>query len=47
MEEPMSTPSEDDRRELWRRVADAIAQALSREVLVIILTEVWRQGPWS
>jgi hypothetical protein len=47
MEEPMPTPTENDRRDLWRRAAGVIAQALSREALVIILREVWRQGPWS
>ena len=44
----MSTPpeAEDHRREFWRRITDAVAQSLSREVLVIILREVWRHGPW-
>jgi hypothetical protein len=44
----MTTPPEGKgRREFWRRVTDAVAQALSREALVIVLREVWRQGPWS
>ena len=43
----MATPPEGNHREFWRRVTDAIAQGLSREVLVIILREVWRSGPWS
>jgi hypothetical protein len=43
----MSKSPEGDHREFWRRVADAIAQGLSREALVIILREVWRSGPWS
>jgi hypothetical protein len=43
----MPPPSDDDHRhEFWRRVTDAVAQGLSREVLVIILREVWRHGPW-
>jgi hypothetical protein len=42
----MASPSEYDRREFWRRVMAAIAQGVSREALVIILREVWRQGPW-
>lgn len=42
----MPAPSEDDHRELWRRVIAAIAQGLSREALVIIVREVLRQGPW-
>lgn len=42
----MPSPPEGDHREFWRRMADAIAQGLSREVLVIILREVWRHGPW-
>lgn len=43
----MPPPEEDDHhREFWRRIAAAVAQGLSREVLVIILREVWRQGPW-
>jgi hypothetical protein len=43
----MPPSPEGDYRELWRRITDAIAQGLSREILVIILREVWRQGPWS
>ena len=44
----MPPPPEDDHRESWRsKMAAAIAQGLSRELLVIILKEVWRQGPWS
>ena len=43
---PMAESPEGDRREFWRRIADAIAQGLSREALVIILREVWRHGPW-
>ena len=42
----MASPSEGDHREWRQRIAAAIAQGLSREVLVIILREVWRQGPW-
>ena len=42
----MPSSPEGDHREFWRRVTDAIAQGLSREVLVIILREVWRHGPW-
>jgi hypothetical protein len=42
----MASPSEGDHREFWRKIAAAVAQGLSREVLVIIVREVWRQGPW-
>ncbi len=42
----MPPPPEGDHREFWRRMADAVAQGLTREALVIILREVWRQGPW-
>ena len=43
---PASPEGDGHRRELRQRIAAAIAQGLSREVLVIILREVWRQGPW-
>jgi hypothetical protein len=43
----VSAPPKDDHREAWRsRITAAIAQGLSRELLLIILREVWRQGPW-
>jgi hypothetical protein len=42
----MPPTTEGDHREFWRRIADAIAQGLSREVLVIILREVLGRGPW-
>ena len=43
----MSTPpeAEDHRREFWRRITDAIAQGLSREVLVIDLRRGVGQQP--
>jgi hypothetical protein len=41
-----TSPEGDDRREFWRRMVAAVAQGVSREALVIILKEVWRQGPW-
>ena len=43
----MPPPSDEDNRQSWRsRIAAAIAQGLSRELLVIIVREVLRQGPW-
>jgi len=45
----MST-SEDDKGKFWRKMTSVIAQGLSqglaREALLIIVREVWRQGPW-
>lgn len=38
-------PAED--LKLRRYVIGAIAQGFAREVLVIILREVWRGGPWQ
>ena len=34
-------------RELRRTLIIAIAQSFLREVLVIILRELWRGGPWT
>jgi hypothetical protein len=39
-------PSPNDHESWWRVLFAAIAQGASREALVIILKEVWRQGPW-
>lgn len=39
-------PSPNDHEPWWRVLIAAIAQGVSREALVIILKEVWRQGPW-
>lgn len=39
-------PSPNDPEPWWRVLIAAIAQGVSREALVIILKEVWRQGPW-
>jgi hypothetical protein len=41
------TPPPEDARQLWRAIAAAIAQGLSREALLIIVKEVVRQGPWK
>jgi hypothetical protein len=43
---PMPSPPEGDHRKFWRKVTDVVTQCLAREALVIVLREVWRQGPW-
>jgi hypothetical protein len=46
----MPSPADDQGGNSRRRITVAIAQGLSqglaREALLIILREVWRQGPW-
>lgn len=39
-------PPPEDSHELGRTFIVAAAQGLIREVLVIVLREVWRGGPW-
>lgn len=39
-------PPPADSHELRRTFIIATAQSLMREVLVIVLREVWRGGPW-
>jgi len=46
----MSSPPDDDQAGFWHKAATAVIQGVSQgislEMLLIIIREVWRGGPW-